>query len=190
MEKICKKCQQPKEISQYYKHPTYKDGLRPECITCSKAYDLILKHKVRIIPESKVCCKCKQLKHRTRFHIRTRNADGLRSECIQCTRQEEKKYRTRTPDKSYYRKIKQKYGISKEEHTNLMIKFNGCCAICKSENKLVIDHCHATNQIRGLLCANCNAGIGMLGDNVEILEAAIKYLKDNNNATVCPSTCA
>lgn len=62
---------------------------------------------------------------------------------------------------------------------------NGLCAICGepeigSQNgvvmRLAIDHCKKTNKIRELLCANCNRGLGMFGENIEILASAIKYL--------------
>ena len=51
------------------------------------------------------------------------------------------------------------------------------CLICKKIDKLVIDHCHKTGKVRGLLCHCCNAGIGMFEDNIEILDKAKEYLK-------------
>ena len=43
---------------------------------------------------------------------------------------------------------------------------------------LVVDHCHDTNRVRGLLCTNCNVAIGHMKDDVERLRAAISYLED------------
>lgn len=51
------------------------------------------------------------------------------------------------------------------------------CQLCGKEKKLQLDHCHKTNQFRGWLCNECNSGIGKLGDDIESLEHAIKYLK-------------
>lgn len=42
---------------------------------------------------------------------------------------------------------------------------------------LAVDHCHQTRKLRGLLCGSCNRGIGLLGDSVERMEAALSYLK-------------
>jgi hypothetical protein len=53
----------------------------------------------------------------------------------------------------------------------------GGCAICLSDKRLVIDHDHKTNTIRGVLCDNCNKGIGLLGDTREGLLRAVAYLK-------------
>jgi hypothetical protein len=50
------------------------------------------------------------------------------------------------------------------------------CAICDMEAYLVIDHNHQTNQVRGLICSQCNTGIGLLGDSPERLMKAVEYL--------------
>ncbi len=63
---------------------------------------------------------------------------------------------------------------------------NGKCAICGVSIALVgtknikdgahVDHDHVTGNIRGLLCHNCNAGIGYLREDISLLENAIQYL--------------
>jgi hypothetical protein len=40
-----------------------------------------------------------------------------------------------------------------------------------------VDHCHSTGQIRGVLCCECNTGIGKLGDNAEGVRRALAYLE-------------
>lgn len=55
----------------------------------------------------------------------------------------------------------------------------GLCAVCRLPSaRLVIDHVHATGEIRGLLCDRCNTGIGKLGDTYEGVMAAAEYLKN------------
>lgn len=60
---------------------------------------------------------------------------------------------------------------------------NGKCAICgsgkydRTNRRFAIDHCHQTEKIRGLLCGRCNMALGLLNDNLEILDNAIKYLR-------------
>lgn len=51
------------------------------------------------------------------------------------------------------------------------------CVICSSTERLTIDHDHATNQIRGVLCNNCNLGIGQFRDDPELLDFAAEYLR-------------
>lgn len=59
-------------------------------------------------------------------------------------------------------------------------KQDGLCAICDSQfnykRKRVVDHCHNSGEIRGLLCYNCNLGLGMFKDDVDKLNRAIIYL--------------
>jgi hypothetical protein len=47
----------------------------------------------------------------------------------------------------------------------------------KKDAKLCIDHCHETNLVRGLLCHDCNKGLGNFKDNIIFLQIAIEYLK-------------
>lgn len=63
----------------------------------------------------------------------------------------------------------------------LMSLDNKSCGICQiqfTENTrfMHLDHCHTTGDIRGLLCHNCNIGLGCFKDNIIFLEAAIDYL--------------
>lgn len=53
------------------------------------------------------------------------------------------------------------------------------CAICSKECLLMADHCHKTNKFRGLLCNDCNLGLGRFFDSVDILEKAKNYLLKN-----------
>lgn len=80
------------------------------------------------------------------------------------------------------------YGITIDEFEIKLEQQDFKCAICgenekmvnattKKINRLSIDHCHKTGDIRGLLCSNCNRGIGFFKDSQELLLKAIEYLK-------------
>jgi len=70
------------------------------------------------------------------------------------------------------------YGLSRAEHRQLLEGQNGVCAVCKlpSRRALCVDHCHATRQVRGLLCDKCNTALGLLGDDSERMRAAGAYV--------------
>lgn len=57
---------------------------------------------------------------------------------------------------------------------------HGKCAVCQRQFEDVmsahLDHCHKTDTVRGLLCMNCNVGLGFFKDNVDLLVRAIAYL--------------
>lgn len=72
-----------------------------------------------------------------------------------------------------------KYGITREDFRAMYVAQEGCCAICLgsvSEAKAHIDHDHQTGLVRGLLCSNCNRGLGFFADDEGRLERAITYL--------------
>ena len=79
------------------------------------------------------------------------------------------------------------YNISIEDYYILYKKFNGKCHICKKEGfklkkdgeGLVLDHNHLTNEVRGLLCPNCNRALGLFKDDINLLENAKKYLQQS-----------
>ena len=55
-----------------------------------------------------------------------------------------------------------------------------CCGSKTSSSVLHLDHCHETKKFRGWICNRCNHGIGSLGDNIEGLNKALKYLRKTN----------
>jgi len=90
----------------------------------------------------------------------------------------DKKWRQKNPTKQREAYLKRAYKLSLKEFEELKLIQEGRCAICLFRVKrLVIDHCHKTIKIRGLLCTTCNAGIGQFKDDIELLAKAIAYLK-------------
>ena len=97
----------------------------------------------------------------------------------------------RTPERLQYKRnsiMFNKYGITRDEYDAMRSEQNYSCKICNiheneapatrgRQQKLVIDHCHTTKEVRGLLCVKCNVGIGMFDDNEDRLISAISYLK-------------
>lgn len=78
------------------------------------------------------------------------------------------------------RRIYKAYGLSFDEYLNLIQSQNNTCKICKAAFKrtkdIHVDHNHNTGKIRGILCSNCNRCLGLLKDNITVLQNAIEYL--------------
>ena len=73
------------------------------------------------------------------------------------------------------------YGITIDEYNLLYKKQNRGCAICSvptgsNDKRLSVDHNHQTGEVRGLLCDDCNIGLGKFKDNPNLLAKAINYL--------------
>lgn len=82
-----------------------------------------------------------------------------------------------------------KYGITGADYKALLAEQDRRCRICGAEHHdgvrdgmdspLVVDHCHETGEVRGLLCPKCNMAIGLLGDDVATAQAAADYLRSH-----------
>jgi Fe2+ transport system protein FeoA len=79
--------------------------------------------------------------------------------------------------KARVRRRFREYGITEEQRIDMIRKSAGHCTICKEPAPLVIDHCHGSGKVRGLLCNKCNTALGMFKDSTEILSSAIEYLE-------------
>jgi hypothetical protein len=95
-------------------------------------------------------------------------------------------YQRKNPDKRKDYKLRWRYGASLEIYEKLLVEQGGLCAICKTNNpvnkhkkRFCIDHNHSTGKIRGLLCDNCNKGIGCLKDSKDLVLSALEYLSKN-----------
>lgn len=83
--------------------------------------------------------------------------------------------------------IRRKYGITLEEYEQKLEDQGGVCAICGKPDevegrRMAIDHCHDTGAVRGLLCGNCNRGLGNFQDSHQLVAKAAEYLLKYANA--------
>ena len=145
------------------------------------------------------CSVCKQEKPREQFFKNKSKACGISAACKPCHLEQRRiyvregrkfdenfrpKYRHK---EDYYNRLnkeknlKRKYGLTVLEFDKMRMIQQFKCAICsKHETELGeilhVDHDHNTGKVRGLLCLNCNHGIGMLKDNLINMQNAVKYL--------------
>lgn len=85
--------------------------------------------------------------------------------------------------------LKKHHGVSLSQYIKVVDSQNGCCGICgvhqsKLRRPLALDHCHSSGKIRGVLCDKCNLGLGLLGDTLLPLVAAVEYLKRTEKLTL------
>lgn len=143
---------------------------------------------------SKKCPCCGEVKPTTGFTRNKVNGKwGFHSYCKACVNKKTKKYQLDNPEKCKITKrkqnLKKRYGLTVEDIERMLKNQNYKCAICGREiflhgdsvdkNKIArVDHNHETGKVRGLLCNDCNRGIGLLKDNPMLLANAIKYLEN------------
>jgi hypothetical protein len=80
-------------------------------------------------------------------------------------------------------RLNSRYGLTIEQYNMLLQQTNGICPICLTEfsgfnHRAVVDHCHTTGRVRGILCNGCNAAIGFLKDDTKVVQRALKWLEE------------
>jgi hypothetical protein len=107
----------------------------------------------------------------------------------------QREYRRKHPEYHRDRQRLTKYGLTRDDYLALLEKQGGVCASCGREDtgnhrqpELHVDHDHDTGLVRGLLCHNCNLGLGKLGDNIAGVKNALAYLERHYSSTeqLCP----
>ena len=135
------------------------------------------------------CTRCLENKPVSEFHKDVKNKDGLRYYCRPCSNRASKEHYEKNKERGRPRRIERTFGITIEDYNNLLDQQNNCCAICGGVNEdgkaLSIDHDHSCcpgrkscgKCVRQILCNSCNSMLGYARDDIEILEAAKKYLE-------------
>jgi len=103
------------------------------------------------------------------------------------TREKQRNYvrlhRLRHPFKRWEQEVHAKYGIDRAQFDSMICGQQGRCLICSKTlmgfREPHVDHDHATGEVRGLLCFNCNVLLGAARDNPETLRAAAQYLESH-----------
>ncbi len=116
------------------------------------------------------CSKCLESKEDIEF------AKGRR-QCKSCRNLYHSERRKNKPREYFGNYVKTRYGITLEQYEKCMATSKKC-EICGDTNNLHYDHNHVTNNFRGVLCAQCNSGLGRFKDNIELFKHATNYLLD------------
>ncbi len=133
------------------------------------------------------CTRCKELKPVTEFTWEKRQR--YLNNCKKCMSEKtliwrgNNRHRIKEHDRKIH--IKTKYKISMETFDILCAVQGNRCGICRRDlpiaekkwREVCVDHDHLTGKIRGILCRNCNTGVGHLQDNPDLLQAASLYVR-------------
>jgi hypothetical protein len=116
----------------------------------------------------KRCRGCDEVKPLSEFHRHARTADGYVARCKPCRKAEGRR--------SHYLRT---YGLTEDQLRAILADQMGVCAICLSPRPQHVDHDHRTGRVRGILCFACNAALGQMKDQPQVLRRAVDYLEGN-----------
>ncbi|MGI5199371.1 endonuclease VII domain-containing protein [Streptomyces sp. CA-288835] len=174
--KRCVRCGEIKPYAAFARRRSNLDGLQRHCRDCASDYHRTrqqsLGRKVRPkveVPEGhKLCLKCGEVKPWSEWHRNATASDGLSTRCKACRAAEGRAGH-----------LKRQYGITEAERDELIASQGGVCCICLAAPAAHVDHCHKTGRVRGVLCFNCNSGLGLLRDDPDAMNRAADYLEGN-----------
>ena len=124
---------------------------------------------MRMQNELRQCSNCKLELEAHHFHLDRKHPTGLRNTCRLCRRTS-----------------RRLINIPQSKYQEILESQNNQCAICGTDAKefkkaLSVDHNHVTKKIRGLLCVNCNVGLGHFKDSMSNLHRALLYIAKHND---------
>lgn len=132
--------------------------------------------------EKKICTKCKEEKTLDLFFKRKQDSKIYpTSSCKKCRNKYTTEKRKKDPLKEKLRRIKKLYKLPGEKYLQMLKDQKNTCKICKRETDLEVDHCHESLKVRGLLCTQCNVGLGSFFDNPDFLREAVNYLENKDS---------
>ncbi len=127
--------------------------------------------------DSKLCTGCKQVLPISQFDKNRAQGSRYSCRCKACVSDFKRGYNRRIRGR--------KYGLSPEQVREMVDAQDNKCKLCGAPAEdeptgvLAIDHCHATDKVRGLLCMKCNMGLGAFRDDPRLLLAAAKYVLEH-----------
>ena len=150
----------------------YKDKEKKK--TYAKTYYKIHKEKI------KACARTYYRTHKEKIKVCMKTYYKANSEKAKAR---VKEWRKTNPEKAKAGHLKHDYNLSLKQVNEMFAKQDYKCTICKQSLKTCfrpcVDHNHKTGKIRGILCSNCNKGLGYFLDNPEFLRNAILYIETN-----------
>jgi hypothetical protein len=160
--KRCRVCGEVKPLEDFYRAAGMADGYRHDCKACNLA--------------------AKKRRYEANPQLAIERVQRWRDEHPERFAAYQAEYRNRPQRKRAMRDLHYRatYGLSADDVDAMLEAQGGGCAICGVRPErlasLHVDHCHGSGRIRGLLCLNCNQGIGKLGEDPERLRRAAEYL--------------
>lgn len=124
----------------------------------------------------KRCPRCGYTKLFAEFPRNRSQRDGLGNYCKPCHVVVVKKNREKNHGSHRNYLMALRYKIDSQKADQLLAAQGNVCPVCGSQQPGHVDHCHGTGEVRGILCFNCNGGLGRFEDDAVVMARAADYL--------------
>ena len=128
----------------------------------------------------KRCPRCGETKSASEFVKNRSSKDGSGGYCRPCHSRIVRENVKRNHGGGRNFQLKRRYGVDAEAAAWSILKQGGVCAVCGEADPGHIDHNHATKEVRGVLCFNCNRALGYFGDDLITMYRAADYLESHS----------
>lgn len=192
---VCIECKQSKNPSDFYHHPEKLNGCSSRCKECAAARcRLLAKDPARVAElkasqaaakrdrQVKACGRCGQTKDQADFYTHPRTVDGRTTTCKKCIKARSKTQQGR--HRAFDTHLRG-FGIDRSWWDRVLVEQAGRCPVCeralnphaKHNDTACIDHCHTTGRARAILCANCNAVLGLIREAAATADRLRDYIE-------------
>ena len=170
--KPCKECGVEKPLTEFWQGGRgYRRGRCTDCMSASdrrRRTEERLKRYGETPGKTKWCSACGDVKNLADFYGATSKRHLVHNMCVMCVSASNRSRR---------------YGVGPQEYEYMLQDQEHACKICRDPFDAVdvrqvhIDHCHDTGKVRGVLCSNCNKGLGCFRDNPSFLREAALHVE-------------
>lgn len=180
----CQRCNQVQKLSSFSANKQGRLGIETTCKNCKQYMKDKRDKESGSLRKCRTCGTCAKNAEELELFVKSKDSKfGRYNLCKKCHTESDT---NRNSNNSLDKRCR-KFGITADEYNNFISIQNNSCAICNKHkdefsgrgNNFHIDHCHTSGKVRGLLCSNCNTGLGQFKDNIKSLENAIQYLSSN-----------
>jgi Recombination endonuclease VII len=197
--KVCRDCGVAKAVTEFWRSQVAPDGLAAYCVPCFKQRNATSgarraaregrqirrrKSSTLSVPAGmKFCPSCERILAIDEF-VRNRSTNsGIGSYCRPCHNAKAAESIERLHGSTRHYHLKQRYGLGAAEVERMLDAQGWTCLLCDVQLTLKtahVDHDHLTGAVRGILCFNCNGGLGQFKDNSTALRRAAVYVGRNS----------
>ena len=187
--KRCPGCGKDEPVSQFTRDKRRWDGLSFYCRNCRlqrertslakrRGRPPMLRRAVDIdVPaDHKWCPDCDRVKPLEEFPRNRNTPNGRAVYCKPCHNARGRAALEKVGGARTYH-LKRRYGVTAAEVEAMVAAQGGRCAVCREAPAEHVDHDHRTGRVRGVLCFNCNGGLGQFRDRDDLMARAIAYLQ-------------